>query len=309
MVRETLGQHGWYWAQLLISLGLVVWIILLVDPLVMVQFYPKVAPMAWLLIALAALGNIIVQFWRWGLLIRAYSTDFHPRDILPSFLAGYTFRLILPGGHAEITKIFLLPGRKRGKVVAFGLERFFQTFIKLMLMIAALGLLFPAHRLMAGIVAAGLLIVYFLTPALPFWKKIAEKPTNGQRTFLVNLGYSLLMFILMGIQYYLIFWKLYPVRWDLTLATVAFLWGSGLIPITISGMGIREWIASYLFPLQGIPAGEGVAAALVIFFLNSILPAVAGIYFIHRHRHHLKDIPPTLRQSGHQIKHWLRSRK
>jgi len=309
LVPATLSQRLWHWGQLAISLGLMVWIILQVDPAVMIQFYPKVSPVAWLLIVLAALGNITVQFWRWRLLIREYSTDFHPGDILPSFLAGFTFRLILPGGHAEITKIFLLPGRKRGKIVAFGLERFFQTFIKLMLIAGALGMLFPAHRLLAGMVAAGMLIVYFLTPVLPFWKKIEEKPTNGQWTFLVNLGYSLLMFMFMGIQYYLIFWKLYPVRWDFTLATVAFLWGSGLVPITISGMGVREWMASYLFPLQGIPAGEGVAAALVIFFLNSILPALVGIYFIHRHRHHLKDIPPTLRQSGHQIKHWLRSRK
>ncbi len=307
MLKTPLGQRWLYWSQLSISLGLMGWIVVQVNPSTMLAFYPRLSPATLFFLVMATVANITVQFWRWRWLIREYSTDFRPQDLLPSFFAGFAFRLILPGGHAEITKIFLLPGRKRGKVLAFGMERFFQTFIKLLFLVAALAVLFPRYRLPAGLLVMVLRDFYFWAPSLSFWEKIEEKPGNGRRTFVQNFYYSGLMFLCLSAQYYLIFRNPYPLKGSLILATTALLWSSGLVPFTISGMGIREWLASYLFPLQGITAADAVAATLFIFFLNSILPAVIGVYYIHRRRHHLKDIPPTIRDSVRQLKDRLRS--
>ena len=52
------------------------------------------------------------------------------------------------------------------------------------------------------------------------------------------------------------------------------------IPITFSGLGLRETASAFLLPKIGIPVEIAVGVSLIIFLFNAILPALPGILLI-----------------------------
>jgi hypothetical protein len=54
-----------------------------------------------------------------------------------------------------------------------------------------------------------------------------------------------------------------------------------LIPLSIAGWGIRESAAALLWPMAGLPAAEGVAAA-ILYGAISLLAGVPGVMVLLR---------------------------
>ena len=98
------------------GLALLVWILSRIDRSQMITALTEVSIPVFFLIFILVFINLGSQFSRWKYLIESNSNHYDVRDLLPSFFAGFAFRLMIPGGHAEITKIFLMPGKKNGKI-------------------------------------------------------------------------------------------------------------------------------------------------------------------------------------------------
>jgi uncharacterized membrane protein YbhN (UPF0104 family) len=242
--------------------------------------------------------NLFSQFARWKYLVESNSSSFDNHDLIPSFFAGFAFRLMIPGGHAEITKIFLLPGKKNGKVFAFGIEKFFQTFIKLILVLIALPFVFPGLTLYMWGAALLVLAGYFLLPLLlkrSFFSRMHEKEVDYPKIFLRTLVFSIAVFICLSFQYYLLLNEIHHIDLISTALVVIFIWSAGLLPISVSGLGVRENLAVFFLAQYSIPGYTAVGLSLLVFFLNSIVPALIGVYFIMVKRHHLKDAKGVFR--------------
>jgi glycosyltransferase 2 family protein len=52
---------------------------------------------------------------------------------------------------------------------------------------------------------------------------------------------------------------------------------AGLIPITISGFGVREAVAIKILAYYGVAAGKALAFSLVAYSINALMPAVGGL--------------------------------
>jgi len=229
--------------------------------------------------------------------VTSNSVSFEYKDIIPSFFAGYSFRLMIPGGHAEISKIFLLPGKKRGKAIAVGMEKLFQTYIKLVLILVALSFSFPEYNLIFYSSITILIVLLFFLPKIKWLKMLQEKKVNNLVVFGNTLIYSLIIFFIMIIQYFILLNQVNSIQFTETMHTVVFLWGSGIVPISISGLGVREGLAVYFLKMYGIYPAHAVATSLFLFFLNTIIPALIGVYFIYKKRQHLKDMKDTLKST------------
>ncbi|MCK5033878.1 MAG: flippase-like domain-containing protein, partial [Calditrichia bacterium] len=107
-----------YLLKFSIGIALIIWILSRVDRQKVLDYFLSLDLSSLILILAFSVIAVSVQFLRWKYLVTANSISFEYKDIIPSFFAGYSFRLMIPGGHAEISKIFLLPGKKRGKAVA-----------------------------------------------------------------------------------------------------------------------------------------------------------------------------------------------
>jgi len=287
-----------YLAKLRIGFILVGWILSRVDSSRLTEYFLQLK--FWPLAAVILLSScgLYVQFRRWRFLVESNSAHFETRDLLPSFFAGFAFRLMIPGGHAEVSKIFLLPGRKRGKAVAFGMEKFFQTYIKVLLITAAVPLTFPEYGVWCAALLAVLVIAYFLLPRIPWLKYFQEKEVNNHAVFFKTLLFSVAVFLVMAFQYFILLNQVHKIDLMQTLQTVVFMWGAGLVPVSISGLGVREGLAVYFLQMYNFPPAYAVATSLFLFTLNAVFPAAIGAVIIYRKREYLKDIRETIKSSG-----------
>ena len=291
-----------YLVKILIGLSLVLWILSQIDRSRFYDYFLEMDLTAIVLVLPLSLLSLLIQFWRWKYLVSSYSSDYHDRDLIPSFFAGFAFRLMIPGGHAELSKVFLLPGKKRGKVVAFGMERIFQSIIKIVLAVGLLMVHFPQYKIISVITILATIAVYFILPHVRYLTGLYEKQVNYHFIFVKSLWYSAGVYGVMLVQYYILLRQAYPVSLGATAYTVVYLWSAGLVPVSISGLGIREGLAVYFFSLYGVPAAFSVASSLFLFVFNAILPALAGVYYIYQKRENLREIRTSFKSTKNLLK-------
>lgn len=309
-MRDMIQKRLLFVAKYLIGLILLGWVLYRVDRRQMLQTLLELKGVSVLAVIFLSTFNIGIQFVRWRYLVSSHSVHFESRDLLPSFFAGFAFRLMLPGGHAEITKVFLLPGRKSGKVVAFTVEKFFQTYIKLLLVLLVFPLFYPDYRWWLWLLAAVVLLAYFFLPALwgqQFMQRFREKEMHYPRIFLLTFCYSLAVYLFMLLQYYILLNDAHTIGWWDTAKSVTMIWGAALLPISVSGLGVRENLAVYFLSAYAIPPSTAVGVALLLFGFNMLLPALIGVVFIVRRRRELKEAGGAIKSAT--LRMYIRGRR
>jgi uncharacterized membrane protein YbhN (UPF0104 family) len=296
-MNPLIKQRIIYIIQITIGLVLVFWILLQVDREQFLNYFLGIDAINLILILFLGCLSLMIQFRRWKYLVERYSVHYNIKDLLPSFFAGFAFRVMIPGGHAEFSKIFLLPGKKRGKVLAFGMEKLFQALIKIIAILIVLPMTFPDYTVICVITIMLVVIGYFLFPRIPILKDLQEKDVNYHRVFGVNLFFSLWIFIIMGLQYYILLNQVDSISLRGTYHTAVYLFGAGMVPISISGLGIREGLAVFFFNTYGVSAAHAVATSLFLFSINTIIPALIGSYYIYRKRSYLGEIKDTIKST------------
>jgi len=245
-----------------------------------------------LIVLFFALINLSLQFRLWKYLIESHSHHYRIKDLLPSFFAGFALRMMIPGGHAEVTKIFLLQGRKRGKVIAFGVEKLFQTALKVVLISFALPVVFPEYRVVLWSIGSLIILGFFVLPIIlkkERFQKHQEKEVAYQNIFFTSLIHSLPIFACITLQYFFLLNQSFEVSLFQTGIVTVFIWGAGLIPISISGLGVRENLAVFFLAQYSVPGAAAVGTSLLVFFINAIIPAIIGIFTIMKRRHDIKE--------------------
>ncbi|MBD3226174.1 MAG: hypothetical protein GF313_15715 [Caldithrix sp.] len=291
-MKDRIKQPLIFLFKYLIGFLLLLYILSRIDRGQMLESFTYLGLDVILLMLIFAVINLGTQFYRWKYLIKRHSSHYNAGDLIPSFFAGFAFRMMIPGGHAEISKVFLLPGKKSGKVMAFGIEKFFQTYIKLILVLIALPLIFPRYLMWFWTLAVLGILAYFALPylmRLSFLSRFHERQNNHHRIFLMTLLYSLAIFMSLMLQYHLLLNDIHQIKFFHTALAVILIWGSGLIPISVSGLGVRENFAAIFLSKYGIPPYAAVGVALFIFVVNAIVPAVIGVFYIYKRSKDLSE--------------------
>ncbi len=286
-----------YIIQICIGIVLVVWIIMQVDQKQFLAYFSKIYLYNFLFIMVLSVLSLVIQFRRWRYLIEQYSDHYDIKDLLPSFFAGFTFRIIIPGGPAEFSKIFMLPGKKRGKILAFGMEKVFLTFIKLIAILIVIPLTFPQYFFHSLVLLVVLVVTYFLFPHLPYLKDWQEKDVNYHIVFANNVLFSLGIFLVMGLQYYILLNQVDMISLAATFHSSVYLWCAGMVPISISGLGVREGLAVFFFRLYGVSPANAVATSLFLFVVNTIFPSLIGSYYIYKKRAHFREVKDSIKST------------
>lgn len=307
-MQSRIKQIIIYLVQIGIGLALVIWILLQVDRQQFIEYFKSLSFISLVLtFGLSGIG-LYIQFRRWKYLVEKYSIHFNLSDLLPSFFSGYAFRLLIPGGHAEFSKIFLLPGKKRGKVLAFGMEKFAQALIKIFALLIVLPLTFPEFKIESLLILLVLIIGYFLFPRIPIIKNFQEKDVNYHKVIGMNIIFAAGVFTIMGLQYHLLLNEVHSISLAATYHTSVYLWAAGMVPISVSGLGVREGLAVFFFKFYGVSAAHAVATSLFLFTLNTIVPALIGVFYIYKHRSYFGEIKGNLK-STREIIASIRSNK
>ena len=247
------------------------------------------------------------QFTRWAILARHAGKEATWRDIFRSYWVGFTLGVITPGRIGQFGRCFALNVPVARAVGVSLIERFYATVVingagpwALLLMIFSGIFILPVGGWRApllaglGIIGTGMLLLgLFPRILLPVLSWIVRKlPIREKLERLLGvfdgmrggLTLGLLLLSLASIAVALLQFVLLlramdvsiPLGWGMIAVMVNFFFKASL-PISFAGLGVGEWTAVLCLGALGVEPAAAVAASLVLFSMNVLLPALIGI--------------------------------
>jgi len=122
--------------------------------------------------------------------------------------------------------------------------------------------------------------IRFLTKIF-FYFQVVKKTTP--KTVLVQLGYSLLLYLVIAFQYGVLTASFAnkPLEYSFMLAGILTLFVKSFIPsISFGDLGIRESASIFFLSVLGLPAEVGFLSAFSIFLFNIFLPSLVGVIIL-----------------------------
>lgn len=240
------------------------------------------------LLIMALIGISIVRNWlqyRNWLCALKINPGYEPdhREVLKSYLIGLPLRFAIPGGHASIAKIFYISNSSRSASFwSTMLERSFLTWATWTFASGAAVVYFTDFPLVWLLIAMALCImapeILYLTLGLKDkWRPLQKTYSRqGAWMILIQIASTLLTYL----QYWLLLRCFIPLSFMESSLRMALVQFSNSIPITISGLGLRESFAIHFLKDTGITAEQAVSATLCLFIIQDVLPAMVGLWFL-----------------------------
>lgn len=236
------------------------------------------------LIIITTLIKFYLQMWNWEILLGIDpKVNYTKSSIFKTHVLGLLFKLIVPGGQGSFGKIIYLKQlTKKSAFFIILLEKLFQSWI-----------FFTAGALSAFFYFKSLKVIYllifiisFIIPSiLPIIIKSATSEYKWKRykKRLLPLVLSQFVYLLLTFyQYYLILEIFSDISFINTMISISLVLASTLLPISYSGLGIRESVSVLVLRGYHISPEIAVACSLMIFIFNSVIPALPGLFFLFR---------------------------
>jgi len=243
-------------------------------------------PLLFLALALISVLRHLGQFCNWLCSLRV-NPEFHESkaQVFKSYLLGLPLRFAIPGGHANMAKIFYVRNTSRmASLYSTLLERSFLTWANWTFASGAAVLFYLEIPPYWFILAFALLIFYPEAILLTLgsrenWRHL--KPSFSHQAawmILLQVGGTLLTYT----QYWLLLKRYVPLSFMDSSIRMALTQFSNSIPITIAGLGLRESFAIHFLKDTGITAQQAVSATLGLFLIHDVVPALIGLPFLIR---------------------------
>jgi len=260
----------------------------------------------WAALAIYLVG-LVLKSYRWQLLLRAQKVETPLPKLVSLYLIGSFFNQVLPtgfGGDAvRVYEFAQYSKRPAISITTVVVDRF--TGLLVLFAMASLALAF-SYQLVAPEVRAAIIFVFlgslFITWAffqraiwqrlkgLPFLPSLARRGRVRELyesaqaytlgPFATALAISLAFNILIMIINYLVALslgvKIPPVYFLLFIPLISFLL---ILPISFSGLGVREGAYVYLFTQAGVPPSLALAMSLCTYGISVVTGLIGGLLY------------------------------
>lgn len=254
--------------------------------------------------------NLFFQFSRWRKLARLAHPAARNRDIFSSLIFGITLGFITPGRLGEFGRAFFIPSSQWPRLV--GLTLIDKLFALMVLF--ALGLLGMIPFLQknsqpivwiplffSAVALLALVVILLLYPQL-FTSLITRKGKRWEKhtkigqivsslellttaTSLQIAGYAFGQVLTYCLQFYLLIISIHVTPFFPAMAAItAIMWVKTMLPISIGDLGVRETAAIFFLGQLGVPQAAAFDASMLLFAMNVLLPAVAGMVMLVKNR-------------------------
>ncbi len=266
--------------KLLLSLGALAYVLHKVDLHQVLSLMGRVAPL-WIVAALLAFNlSKVVSSLRLNRFFHALGLRLSELDALKLYYIGMFYNLFLPGGiGGDGYKIYLLNRHRqigaKALLAATLLDRI-SGLASLLFFAAVLFLLSRYAELygwMVPLAWLGMAAVFPVTRLFyraPFRRVFLSTTLLGALTQILQLAAAYALARGLGLEH------------AMTETLALFLLSSvaAVLPLSVGGVGIREFVFLYGFGVLGLPVDKGVAFSL-LFFLISALSSFTGIFLRH----------------------------
>ncbi len=237
---------------------------------------------------------LFLRAYKWHLLMTAAGKG-ALRQSMRALFGGFALGLITPGRLGELGRCVFVREEERAQVALLTVfDRLLDFWALLTLMGASLFLLASRPAAVFGVaVWLALLPVVMGFPALvSHLSKLARKSRRFRGHFtgaaagmpLVSTPrLALLAVVAMGAELASFFFLLRafsPTGFSTALATYPYIVLAGDLPVSFSGVGVREGAAALLLSPYSVPSGAAVGTCLVWFVFAMLLPAALGALWL-----------------------------
>ncbi len=275
-----------------------------------------------------ALLTVVVLFlirtYKWEVLLRSTGITRPFFELLKILIIGVFYGAVTPGKVGELGRVYHL---KENRIVALStvfVEKITDVLALVVLGSVSIALFFNNQSMMPYIIVACAIIVICGTAVLVNRKclllasrlfKVNEEHVDtfvtSCRNQLTNPGLLSIVilstFSYYGIAYLLGYFLLLALNADVNaVIALPLIILMGNIPITISGLGLRESVGSYCFLQLGETAANGFAFSFLLFLTMVLIPGLFGYLLAFRGAHvEQNDSTPDDSQSKGQITGFL----
>lgn len=242
------------------------------------------------IIVVTTIPKLFIQYNNWGkylFLNSMYSPQKY--EVLKSFFIGLALRFLLPGGVGAFGKMYFVNNKRSATIVAVGVERIFITWKILFFASFAAIFYFQTVNLYLKI---AVLILVTVSPFLIYFLSYLTKSENIKNYFKNYLQIApriiiaqIVFVFLTFLQYFIILKNFIDIRFFDVVISVPLVHFSHIIPVSFGGFGLRELFAINVFSKFNISAESAITTTLTIFIMNSVLPALVGLYFLIKSKH------------------------
>lgn len=303
-------RRFFFWIRVLVAAALVAMMLYTIQPRPIWEAL-RAARYDLVLLAAALMPlNIWTQERKWAYLVKLVRPQATVGETLGSMLGGFAFGIVTPGRIGEYGRALLIRGSDPFRLVgltvidkfynlgctaAFGLPALFTLpwamalaggylFYSLILLLMAVNLLLLYLALDPRPVRS---LIYAAQLMLPKGERVAQLVGGldrfGAPQARVTLLWTLLHYLIFLLQYYCLINALAPLG---ALASArgaaAILLAKSALPIAIGDLGLDQVIAVQFLGQFGVSSEAAFNASLLLFAINVVLPAVAGVLFVGR---------------------------
>jgi uncharacterized protein (TIRG00374 family) len=254
--------------------------------------------------------NIIIQFIKWRYILRTYYPGISNILVLKSLLFGITLGFITPGNLGELARALYFKNYDRMVITGLNIaDKFSGILIFTTIGLFSLNYLLITQFRLAGWVGISLTMLNFLVIVLlwllafnlPWLYRMVERLPWGtgkssklkglilgiqhltRRDSAIILTITLGWFLVIIWQYHLLMLAFRQVSFlHSFFAVSAALFTKVVLPISVGDLGIREGATVYYYSLFNVPQTAAFNTAFLIFFINFLIPALIGSYFVFR---------------------------
>lgn len=257
--------------------------------------------------------NLLFETLKWHAVVRRYDAAFSLRSAAESTMLGMSLGAVTPARAGEYAaKVWYLKRLSVWQIAALTfLNGQLVTFITALAGFAALAVFFNATGQQSLSLTMSLLALCTLAvpmgvamavhrsaqPAPQSWlqKKIGMLRLQIRytgREWAMLLGLASARYAVFALQYSLLMLAVDGGKnllfTDALTVSAATLWVKSLVPFSIGDLGVRELTSAYFLVGLGERPVTGASASLFIFLINTVLPALAGLFYLPKLR-----LPPA----------------
>lgn len=307
MPRSRIRQWLFWFLKVILSVALLAWLFRMVD---FRQFFSSIRHANVWLLALATAAFIpsqIYDTYRWLYVARQLDASVTFRALFRPNISGQFFGRFLPGDvSADFVRVIAAARRHSGTlaiVLSVTIEKFSMLFV--VPAIAFVGMMFahPALRIpvifaiLGAFLVAGAAIFLFLAlyrgkkligwmhriPWMParirrLLDNLSELPRLSLSSCLGIVLFGLGQQLSQGVTSYFIVRGMHLevplIDWIAIYSIVTIVRN---VPITISGLGLREGLYALFLGLYGVSVAQSTANSLVAFFISTVMVTVAWV--------------------------------
>lgn len=282
-----------------VSIILIAFLLFKINPKEILSVLKQINPFLFLLSAPVFVFIYIIRTKKWNFLLEELAIKIRFVELLKIFLIGIFYGMLTPGKAGELVRAYHIQEKKTRVIPTIIIDKLIDIFSLFLLSLLAVVIFFNNKilvliTLFIGFSLIAVLFALINKKTISIIFKLFRVDSSHQEEYLENIGslfknkrpiiknfaYSMFFYGLSFIAAYFILKSMsYNINM-LVVFTLPLIILLGNAPITIAGLGLREFITVLAFERFNEAASLGFSFSLIWFFMMTVIPGLIGYAFM-----------------------------